>query len=155
VWKPVGELPVDSWDTTIRINLSGTFHICRAALPLLVAAGGGSIVNVTSVAGVRVWELDSAYNVSKAGVEMLTRTIAVEYGSKGVRANCLAPGVIDAGMTDTVTDPGERRELVKLHPLGRMGSAEEVAEAAVWLCAEASFTTGTTLVVDGGFLARG
>ena len=73
-----------------------------------MAAGGGSIVNVTSVAGVRVWELDSAYNVSKAGVEMLTRTIAVEYGSKGVRANCLAPGVIDAGMTDTVTDPAER-----------------------------------------------
>lgn len=155
VWKPVGEMPVESWDATIQTNLSGTFHVCRAALPLLVAAGGGSIVNVTSVAGIRAWELDSAYNVSKAGVEMLTRTIAVEYGSKGVRANCLAPGVIDVGMTDTVTNPAERQELVKLHPLGRMGSAEEVAEAAVWLCAEASFTTGTTLVVDGGFLARG
>lgn len=155
VWRPVGEMPVESWDATIRTNLSGTFHVCRAALPLLVAAGGGAIVNVTSVAGLRAWELDSAYNVSKAGVEMLTRTIALEYGPKGVRANCIAPGVIDAGMTDAVTDPGEREQLVKLHPLGRMGSAEEVAEAAVWLCAEASFTTGTTLVVDGGFLARG
>jgi NAD(P)-dependent dehydrogenase (short-subunit alcohol dehydrogenase family) len=155
VWKPVGEMPVESWDETIATNLSGTFYVCRAALPLLVEAGGGSIVNLTSVAGVRVWPLDSAYNVSKAGVEMLTRTIAVEYGAQGVRANCLAPGVIDAGMTDTVTDPSEREELVRMHPLGRMGSAEEVAEAAVWLASSGSFTTGWTLAVDGGFLARG
>jgi NAD(P)-dependent dehydrogenase (short-subunit alcohol dehydrogenase family) len=124
-------------------------------LPELVAAGGGAIVNVTSVAGVRVWPLDSAYSVSKAGLEMLTRTIAVEYGPQGIRANCVAPGVIDAGMTDTVTNPAERDELVRLHPLGRMGSAEEVAEAVVWLCSEGSFTTGWTLAVDGGFLARG
>ncbi len=154
-WKPVAELAVDSWDRTIQVNLSGTFYVCRAALPLLVASGGGAIVNVTSVAGLRVWPLDSAYNVSKAGVEMLTRTIAVEYGPYGVRANCVAPGVIDAGMTDAVTDAGDREELVRLHPLGRMGSAEEVAEAAVWLCSEGSFTTGWTLAVDGGFLARG
>jgi 3-oxoacyl-[acyl-carrier protein] reductase len=155
VWKPVGEMPVESWDETIAINLSGTFYVCRAALPLLVEAGGSSIVNLTSVAGVKVWPLDSAYNVSKAGVEMLTRTIAVEYGAQGVRANCLAPGVIDAGMTDMVTDPSEREELVRMHPLGRMGSAEEVAEAAVWLASSGSFTTGWTLAVDGGFLARG
>lgn len=154
-WKPVGELPLESWDATIATNLNGAFYLCRAALPLLVAAGGGSIVNVTSVSGVRVWPLASAYNASKAGVEMLTRTIAVEYGSHGVRANCIAPGVIDAGATDAITDPGERERLVELHPLGRMGSAEEVAEAAVWLCSGGSFTTGTTLAVDGGFLARG
>jgi NAD(P)-dependent dehydrogenase (short-subunit alcohol dehydrogenase family) len=154
-WKPVGELSIESWDETIAVNLSGTFYVCRAALPLLVEAGGGSIVNVTSVAGLRAWALDSAYNASKAGVEMLTRTIAVEYGPRGVRANCLAPGVIDAGMTDSVTSSADRAELVALHPIGRMGSAEEVAEAAVWLCSAASFTTGTTLAVDGGFLARG
>ena len=154
-WKPVGELSIESWDETIAVNLSGTFYVCRAALPLLVEAGGGSIVNVTSVAGLRAWALDSAYNASKAGVEMLTRTIAVEYGPRGVRANCLAPGVIDAGMTDSVTGSADRAELVALHPIGRMGSAEEVAEAAVWLCSAASFTTGTTLAVDGGFLARG
>jgi NAD(P)-dependent dehydrogenase (short-subunit alcohol dehydrogenase family) len=154
-WKPVGELSVESWDETIRINLSGTFYVCRAALPLLVD-GGGTIVNVTSVAGIRVWERDSAYAVSKAGVELLTRTIAVEYGSQGVRANCVAPGVIDAGMSDAVTDPAERDALVGLHPLGRMGDADEVAEAVVWLCSPAaSFTTGWTLAVDGGFLARG
>jgi NAD(P)-dependent dehydrogenase (short-subunit alcohol dehydrogenase family) len=155
-WKPVGELSVESWDDTIRTNLSGTFYICRAALPLLVESGGGTIVNVTSVAGIRVWERDSAYAVSKAGVELLTRTIAVEYGPRGIRANCVAPGVIDAGMTDAVTEPVEREALVRLHPLGRMGDADEVAEAVVWLSSPAaSFTTGWTLAVDGGFLARG
>jgi NAD(P)-dependent dehydrogenase (short-subunit alcohol dehydrogenase family) len=154
VWKPVGELPVGEWDRAVAVNLSGVFYVCRAALPLLVERGGGSIVNFTSVAGVRAWAEDAAYNASKAGVELLTRTIAVEYGARGVRANCLAPGVIDAGMTDVVTNPADRDELVAKHPIGRMGRAEEVAEAAVWLASDASsFTTGTTLAVDGGFLA--
>jgi 3-oxoacyl-[acyl-carrier protein] reductase len=152
VWKPVGELPVEEWDRAIAVNLSGAFYVCRAALPLL--GEGGAIVNFTSVAGLRAWEEDAAYNASKAGVELLTRTIAVEYGPRGIRANCLAPGVIDAGMTDVITDAGERAALVAKQPLGRMGRAEEVAEAAVWLASEASsFTTGTTLTVDGGFLA--
>jgi NAD(P)-dependent dehydrogenase (short-subunit alcohol dehydrogenase family) len=151
-WKPVGELPVEEWDRAIAVNLSGTFYVCRAALPLL--GKGGAIVNFTSVAGLRAWEEDAAYNASKAGVELLTRTIAVEYGSRGIRANCLAPGVIDAGMTDIITDAGERAALVAKQPLGRMGRADEVAEAAVWLVSEASsFTTGATLTVDGGFLA--
>jgi NAD(P)-dependent dehydrogenase (short-subunit alcohol dehydrogenase family) len=152
-WKPVGELPVEEWDRAIAVNLSGTFYVCRAALPLL-ERDGGAIVNFTSVAGLRAWEEDAAYNASKAGVELLTRTIAVEYGPRGVRANCLAPGVIDAGMTDVITEAGERAALVAKQPLGRMGLAEEVAEAAVWLVSDASsFTTGTTLTVDGGFLA--
>lgn len=151
-WRPVGELPVEEWDRAIAVNLSGTFYVCRAALPFL--GEGGAIVNFTSVAGLRAWEEDAAYNASKAGVELLTRTIAVEYGARGIRANCLAPGVIDAGMTDIITDAGERAALVAKQPLGRMGSAEEVAEAAVWLVSEgSSFTTGTTLTVDGGFLA--
>jgi NAD(P)-dependent dehydrogenase (short-subunit alcohol dehydrogenase family) len=89
--------------------------------PTLVAAAGGAIVNVTSVAGFRAWPEDVAYNASKAGVELLTRTIAVEYGKHGVRANCLAPGVIDAGMTDAITQPEERARLVAQHPLGRLG----------------------------------
>lgn len=153
VWRPVGEMPVEEWDRAIAVNLSGTFYVCRAALPHL-AEGSGAIVNLTSVAGLRAWEEDAAYNASKAGVELLTRTIAVEYGSRGVRANCLAPGVIDAGMTDLITDPEEREALVRRHPLARLGGAEEVAEAAVWLASDASsFTTGTTLTVDGGFLA--
>jgi NAD(P)-dependent dehydrogenase (short-subunit alcohol dehydrogenase family) len=152
VWKPVGELPVEEWDRAIAVNLTGTFYVCRAALPLLPE--GGAIVNFTSVAGRRAWAEDAAYNASKAGVELLTRTIAVEYGGKGVRANCLAPGVIDAGMTDAIVERSQRDALVALHPLGRMGRAEEVAEATVWLASDASsFTSGATITVDGGFLA--
>jgi len=148
------ELPLAVWDEVITINLSGTYYVCRAALPYLLASGRGSIVNITSVAGLRAWPEDAAYNASKAGVELLTRTIAAEYATDGVRANCLAPGVIDAGLTDAATDPAERQRLVRMHPIARMGRAQEVAEAAIWLASDASsFTTGTTLVVDGGFLA--
>ena len=154
VWAPTGEMDVSEWERTIAVNLSGTFFVCRAALPRLVAAGGGAIVNVTSVAGLRAWPEDVAYNASKAGVELLTRTIAVEYGAQGIRANCVAPGVIDAGMTDAITDPQERARMVAQHPLGRLGRSEEVAEAVVWLLSGAAgFTTGATLLVDGGFLA--
>jgi NAD(P)-dependent dehydrogenase (short-subunit alcohol dehydrogenase family) len=154
-WAPVGEMSVETWDETIAVNLSGAFYVCRAALPHLVAAGDASIVNVTSVAGYTVWPEDAAYAVSKAGLDLLTRTIAVEYGARGVRANCVSPGVIDAGMTDGIADSAERERLAELHPLARLGLAEEVAEAVVWLCSEASsFTTGSVVRVDGGFLDR-
>lgn len=153
-WAPTAEMDLSEWDRTIAVNLSGAFYCCRFALPHLVAAGGGAIVNITSVAGERAWAEDVAYNASKAGVELLTRTIAVEYAANGVRANCLAPGVIDAGMTDELSSGEERERLRRLHPLSRFGTAEEVAEAAVWLLSDAaSFTTGATLRVDGGFLA--
>jgi 2-dehydro-3-deoxy-L-rhamnonate dehydrogenase (NAD+) len=152
-WAPTGEMDLAEWDRTIAVNLSGAFYCCRFGLPYLVAAGAGAIVNITSVAGERAWPEDVAYNASKAGVEMLTRTIAVEYAAHGIRANCLSPGVIDAGMTDQTPD-GERDRLRARHPLGRFGEPGEVAEAAVWLLSEsASFTTGATLRVDGGFLA--
>lgn len=155
-WARIGDQPIESWDRVIAVNLSGSFYICRAALPLLVAGGGGSIVNVTSVAAFRAWDLVGPYNVAKAGLEMLTRTIAHEYGPDGVRANCVAPGVIDAGITDDVLsrDPSLRETMVGMHPMGRLGLAKEVAEAIVWLASDASsFTTGTSIPVDGGFLA--
>jgi NAD(P)-dependent dehydrogenase (short-subunit alcohol dehydrogenase family) len=151
-WARAGEMALEIWDDTIAINLSGTYYVCRAALALL--GGGSAIVNITSVAGLRAWAEDVAYNASKAGIELLTRTIAVEYATAGIRANCLAPGVIDGGLTDVVTLPEEREQLVAMHPMGRMGLVEEVAEAAVWLGSDASsFTTGSTLRVDGGYLA--
>ncbi|MCS7007254.1 MAG: SDR family oxidoreductase [Gaiellaceae bacterium] len=154
-WLPVGELSVASWDATIAVNLSGVFYACRAALPHLVAAGGGSIIALTSVAAYKVWPNDAAYCASKAGVDMLVRQIAVEYGAQGVRANSLAPGVIDGGMTDTVTDPEERKRLAEMHAIPRLGRVAEVAEAAVWLASDAaSFTSGSVLRVDGAFLDR-
>jgi NAD(P)-dependent dehydrogenase (short-subunit alcohol dehydrogenase family) len=153
-WARAAEMELDIWDRTISTNLSGTYYVCRAAIPLMVAGGGGTIVNITSVAGHKAWAEDVAYNASKAGVSQLTKTIAVEYATAGIRANCLAPGVIDAGLTDTVTEPADRELLVAMHPMARMGTVAEVAEAAVWLASDASsFTTGATLAVDGGFLA--
>jgi 2-keto-3-deoxy-L-fuconate dehydrogenase len=153
-WAPTGEMDLAEWDRTVAVNLSGAFYSCRFALPHLASAERSAIVNITSVAATRAWPEDVAYNASKAGVEMLTKTIAVEYAAQGVRANCLAPGVIDAGMTDDLPSREERERLAGLHPIGRFGRADEVAEAAVWLLSDASsFTTGATLVVDGGFLA--
>jgi NAD(P)-dependent dehydrogenase (short-subunit alcohol dehydrogenase family) len=153
-WAPTGDMDLGIWDETLATNLSGTYYACRAALPLMVAGGGGSIVTITSVAGLKAWAEDVAYNASKAGVTLLTRTLAVEYATQGIRANCLAPGVIDGGLTDTVTDPADREMLVGMHPMGRMGTLAEVAEAVVWLASDAAaFTTGSTLAVDGGFLA--
>ena len=153
-WAPTAEMDLGEWDRTIATNLSGAFYTCRAALPHMVDAGGGSIVNITSIAGIRAWPEDVAYNASKAGVELLTKTVAVEYAEQGVRANCLAPGVIEAGMTDELVNEDERARLRLLHPARRFGEPEEVAHAAVWLLSEqASYVTGTTLPVDGGFLA--
>jgi NAD(P)-dependent dehydrogenase (short-subunit alcohol dehydrogenase family) len=153
-WAPSADMELAVWDSTIAINLSGTYYVCRAAIPRMIAGGGGSILNITSVAGHKAWAEDVAYNASKAGVSQMTKTIAVEYATQGIRANCLAPGVIDGGLTDTVTDDAEREALVRMHPMLRMGTTEEVAEAAVWLASDASsFTTGWTLAVDGGFLA--
>ena len=149
---PVGDLPVAAWRDTLDTSLTGVFVCCRAALPHLLQAGG-TIVNITSVAGIRVWPNDAAYTVAKAGVEMLTRQIAVEYGARGVRAVCVAPGVIDGGMTDAVTDASERAAMARLSPAGRMGTPAEVAEAVVWLTSEAaSYVNGSTLRVDGGFV---
>jgi NAD(P)-dependent dehydrogenase (short-subunit alcohol dehydrogenase family) len=153
-WALAAAMELDIWDRTIQTNLSGTYYVCRAAIPLMVAGGGGKIVNITSVAGHKAWAEDVAYNASKAGVSQMTKTIAVEYAAAGIRANCLAPGVIDAGLTDTVTEPADREMLVAMHPMARMGTVAEVAEAAVWLASDASsFTTGATIAVDGGFLA--
>jgi NAD(P)-dependent dehydrogenase (short-subunit alcohol dehydrogenase family) len=153
-WAPSADMELGVWDSTIAINLSGTYYTCRAAIPLMVAGGGGSIVNITSVAGHKAWAEDVAYNASKAGVHQMTKTMAVEYATQGIRANCLAPGVIDGGLTDVVTEDADRDMLVKMHPMMRMGTTAEVAEAAVWLASDASsFTTGWTLAVDGGFLA--
>jgi len=153
-WAPSADMDLGVWDSTVAINLSGTYYVCRAAIPLMVAGGGGSIVNITSVAGHKAWAEDVAYNASKAGVTQMSRTMAVEYATAGVRVNCLAPGVIDGGLTDTVTEPADRELLVGMHPMGRMGTTAEVAEAAVWLASDASsFTTAWTVAVDGGFLA--
>ena len=157
---PVAELAEDDWDRLLAVNLTGTFLICKYAIPVLVAAGGGSIITMGSVAGVVGWRGDAAYNASKAGVILLTKTIALDYGAHGVRANCICPGSIATAnhkaWVASAPDPAAfAREVASWYPIGHVGQVEDVAFAAVYLASdEAKFVTGSCLIVDGGYTAR-
>lgn len=151
---PLDAYPEAAWDDVIDTNLKGVFLCLKYELPV-IAAARGAIVNMSSVAGMAGGRLGAAYYASKHGVVGLTRAAAIEYADRGVRVNALAPAVIRTPMTERAFFHDQRltAHLARLHPLGRFGSAEEVAEAAVWLCSPgASFTTGHVLPVDGGFL---
>jgi len=151
------EVGNELWNRTLAVNLTGTFFAMRAAIPAMVAAGGGSIVNNASVLGLVGFANHAAYSASKGGVIALTREAAVEYGSKGVRVNCICPGFIEtpmiAGAKANTAILGAMLKV--LHPLGRLGRAEEIAELALFLAsAQSSFMTGAVIPVDGGFSAR-
>jgi NAD(P)-dependent dehydrogenase (short-subunit alcohol dehydrogenase family) len=151
---PVTSIEPAAWDETILANLTSGFYLARAALPQLEASPAGVLIVVSSVVGQRAWPGYAALSAAKAGLEQLTRVIAIESAAAGVRAVCVAPGVVDAGMTDRIVDPDLRRTWAMQHPLGRMAAASEVADAIVWLASnQASFVTGTTIQVDGGWSA--
>lgn len=160
----VAEVPLDSWNRTIDINLNGTFNGCRAALPALVASGEpAAIVNVGSMLALRPGGMFAAYCASKAAVTALTKTIALDCAKKGwrVRANTIHPGAIRTPMFERYLEimPGTREEAEAMfassHPIGRVGEAREVADAILFLASdEASFTTGADLPVDGGGFTR-
>ena len=155
---PVHILPLEEWDRVVSINLTGTFLMCKQVLPLMIDQGAGSIVNIASIEGLEASEGGSAYNASKAGVVMLTRNLAMDYGRKGIRANAICPGFIDTPMLHGIFNlPGfaeHGARIVDTHVLGRLGRPEEIANAALFLASdEASFITGHALAVDGGFTA--
>jgi len=147
----------DRIDEAIATNLRGPFLVARAALPHLVAAGGGAIVHMSSVCAITVWAGDCAYDISKAGLNMLSDHIAVEYGPRGIRSNTLMPGVIRTELHESVMeamndDRAFERELLARHPIGRFGDVTEIADACVFLCAdEARFMTGANISIDGGY----
>ena len=154
VFVPIDRYAEDSWDAVVAVNLKGVFLCLKYELPHIVAARG-AIVNMASVAGLSGSRMGAAYHASKHGVVGLTRAAAIEYADRGVRVNAVAPGVIHTQMAERaflqVAATADR--VNAMHPLGRMGTAAEVAEAVVWLCSSgASFVTGHTLPVDGGFL---
>jgi NAD(P)-dependent dehydrogenase (short-subunit alcohol dehydrogenase family) len=150
------EYPVETWDRIVGVNLRGTWLAMRAEVPALLG-GRGAIVNVASTLGLRGSPNASPYSASKHGVIGLTRTAAIEYAPHGIRVNAVCPGAIDTPMMDETFArfPGFREMLVGFVPMGRMGSADEVAAAIVWLLSDAaSFVTGETLTVEGGLLSR-
>jgi len=148
----------ENWDKIIDINLKGVWLCMKYQIPYLREIGGGAIVNMASIAGLRsALPGFSAYTASKHGLIGLTKAAAVEYGRVGIRVNAVCPGFIDTPMVSK--DPTRQAEIENWIetslPLGRLGTPQEVAETVIWLCSPAaSFITGHALVVDGGFMAR-
>ncbi|WP_020660436.1 SDR family NAD(P)-dependent oxidoreductase [Amycolatopsis benzoatilytica] len=152
---------VDDWDRCFAVNAKGTFLCCRAAIPHMVAIGGGAIVNLASVAALAGMPGFAAYSASKGAVVSLTRSIAVDFGAQGVRANVICPGTVPTAMTERMLldrgcgDPqaGIQATMTK-YPLRRLGIPSEIARAALFLAGDdSSFVTGTVVPVDGGLTA--
>ena len=143
------------WDQTIATNLSGAFRMIRAVLPGMISRSAGSIVNVSSILGQSGMKRSAAYGASKAGLDQLTRILAVEFADRGIRVNAVAPAWVDTPMTESVQAHAAMYErLRKKHPMDRFGVPEEVAQAILYLASDqASFTTGSVLMVDGGWSA--
>jgi NAD(P)-dependent dehydrogenase (short-subunit alcohol dehydrogenase family) len=152
---PTGEYPIDGWDKVISINLSGVYYGLRYQIPAMLSSGGGSIVNVASILGKAGTKNSSAYVAAKHGVIGLTEAAALEYADKKIRINSIGPGYIMTPLIEKTLDETAIKALVGLHPIGRLGTSEEVAELALWLNSEkASFVTGAYYNVDGGYLAQ-
>lgn len=146
------ETTPEAWDEVLAVNLTGTFLASRRVAQEMVAAGRGKIVNIASVTGLVGYAGRVAYCVSKAGVVMLTKAMALDCAPYGVQVNAICPGVVRTPMTEAVlADPAALAEKVADIPLGRLGQPEDVAAAAVYLAsADSDFVTGHALVVDGG-----
>lgn len=149
---PLLDLPVRDWESVLRVNLTGTFVVARAAARRMCAARSGCIVNLASINGVAVAPRAGAYTASKAAIVRLGEQMALEWAEFGIRVNTVTPGLIDAGMSEEIyADPEARRQRIAHVPMGRLGSAEDVADAVMFLASpKASYITGQNIVVDGG-----
>ena len=149
--KRTAEGTMENWNRVIAVDLTGTWSCMRYELPAIIEAGGGSIVNCASVAGLRAAPTVPAYTAAKHGVVGLTRVAAREYAASGVRVNVICPGTVDTPMFRTSMTPEVIERLVATNPTGRLAAASEIAEVAVWLCEDApGFLTGQAIAVDGG-----
>jgi meso-butanediol dehydrogenase / (S,S)-butanediol dehydrogenase / diacetyl reductase len=156
VFKPLLDTSFDDWSRVMATNLNGPFLCSQAALPQMLENGGGAIVNIASISGLRASTLRVAYGTSKAALMHLTRQQAVELGHLGIRVNAIAPGPVDTAMALQVHTPAIRTGYHAAIPQNRYGTPEEIAAAVAFLCSqEASYVNGQTLAVDGGFDAAG
>ena len=156
IFKPIGETRFDEWRAVMSANLDGPFLCTQACVPLMRNSGGGSVVNIASISGLRASTLRVAYGTSKAALIHLTKQQAVELGTVGIRVNAIAPGPVDTEMAKQVHTPAIRKDYHDVIPLNRYGLVEEIAEAVGFLCSEgAGYVNGQVLAVDGGFDAAG
>ncbi len=155
---PLHETSDGIWDETMDVFLKSVFRFTRAVIPHMLTQGGGSILNISTVGGLKAipgFE-GHAYQAAKAGVNMLTKTIAVHYAKHGIRCNCICPGGVETPPVEGwLSDPKTRAWMEGLHPLGRLGQPEEVAQAAIYFASdESSWTTGSIVTIDGGIMAQ-
>jgi len=158
-WAPVSRPLVETteyeWDRTIDVTLKGVFLGCKYAIPEMIGRGGGVIINTASTAGLTTSPAFAAYMAAKGGVVQITKSVALDYGSKGIRCNAIAPGIIETPATkEQLDDPQMHRQMLSRCLVGRIGQPDDIARAALYLASDdSSFITGHVLVVDGGRLA--
>lgn len=151
---PVAEYPLDGWARVIGVNLTGVFYALRYQIPAMLAKGG-SIINISSILGQVGNRATPAYVSAKHGVVGLTKTAALDYAAQGIRVNSIGPAYIKTPMLTGALDEQTLEAMKALHPIGRLGEPEEVAEMILWLASsKSSFVTGTYFAVDGGYLAQ-
>ena len=151
----VVELSETEWHRILDVNLTGVFLGCKYAIPALEEAGGGSIVNIASIAAVVGGSVSCVYPASKAGVVALSKSTALKFAGKNIRVNCVCPGHVQTALSYSLNDPEFKAALIQKYPMGRLATAQEIANAVLFLASdEASFVTGTELIVDGGYTAQ-
>lgn len=156
VFKPLQATSYEEWRHVMATNLDGPFICTQACVPLMLRGGGGSVVNIASISGLRASTLRVAYGTSKAALTHLTKQQAVELGTQGIRVNAVAPGPVETEMARQVHSPAIRADYHDAIPLNRYGTMEEIANVVGFLCSpEASYVNGQLLAADGGFDAAG
>ncbi len=151
----VVSVSIEDWDMVLDVNLRGTFLVSRAVLPQMLALGGGAVINMGSVDGLAGDARMAAYNAAKAAVVNLTRSMAIDFGPRGVRVNCICPGLVGTPAVLRMFSDESRQRMQAATPLGRIGRPGDIASLAVFLASDdAAYINGTTVVADGGLMAR-